>query len=587
MKEYIIANTRDNMIAGIQTKIMLDGCDLEVKTARTVAALYNICDNDASTHIILGPQIVRENGFDLSRLTGHPYSGFAVRKSDEAVFIDSNIPCIGIAKDSDALIELLLKDKLPSAMMKAEPMQYIDVDAIEAEEEEEDPVPQTPTAQQPAFQPVSVPVQNPAPTPTQPMGNASITPEQMAMFMQFMQQMGMNVMPQTPQTNAPVQTAPQPDPQPVPVGQEAPQPASTQAEQPSQNPPELSRREKRRKEKERAKAIEQSRAPVVEDASFAVKNRREGDDEITKALERDGIYFDAKHRKSEASVITVYAAKGGVGKTTVATELAAYLALTSNGRNRLSVCVIDYNIDFGDVCSHLGLNPKGNNMISWAAEIDAMINDGVNPEDISFTESNIRKGYLQKMDKTDLFALIAPIAHEDSMDISDNALKVMLRNIVENGGFDYVVIDTGNNTRDAAIIALEAAEHVLMIATQDLTTANCNSSVLEVLSKMEKKRPGLNTGKISLVINNIIPSNEAGVSTKDVEDAFPFPCIAKIKRTPDVLKANNFSRPLIYNAKHLFTHQIQRIVQYVTMGELTEDTYEEKKPKGFARLFKK
>ena len=39
----------------------------------------------------------------------------------------------------------------------------------------------------------------------------------------------------------------------------------------------------------------------------------------------------------------------GVGKTTLSCELATYLALTSNGRNRYKVCIADFNIDFGDV----------------------------------------------------------------------------------------------------------------------------------------------------------------------------------------------------------------------------------------------
>ena len=577
MKKYIIANTRDNMIAEIQTKIMLDGYDLEVKTARTVAGLYKLCENDDITHIILGPHIVLENDFNLSRLMGHPVSGY-ISKTDQAqIFAGREIPCIGVAKDSDALIGILMQDTLPNMKFEAAHNQddYIDVDAIELATEENPPLNNRPrhdsSVQNSSVQSTqpTQPMQPVQPVQQQAQPNMPFTQEQMAMFMQFMQQMGMSTPP------APIATQTAPSMQYTSQQQSAPQP--------TQLPTETTQSKQEKKRKGKSKPSDSA----YRQATYAVQNNKAGDDAIARALERDGIYFDTKGRKENASVITVYAAKGGVGKTTIATELAAYLALTSNGRNRLSVCIIDYNIDFGDVCSHLGLNPKGNNMISWAAEIDAMVNDGENPDNISFSESDIRRGYLQRMDKTDLFALFAPIAHEDSMDISDTALKVMLRNIVENGGFDYVVIDTGNNTRDAAIIALEAAEHTLLIATQDLTTANCNSSVLDVLGKMEKKRPGLNTSKIALIINNVIPASEAGVSTRDVEDAFPFPCVAKIKRTPDVLKANNFSRPLIFNAKHSFTHQIQKIVQYVTMGEISNDTYEEKKSRGLARLFKK
>ena len=74
---------------------------------------------------------------------------------------------------------------------------------------------------------------------------------------------------------------------------------------------------------------------------------------IDRIVERDmGNIRDA------AKVITVYSAKGGVGKTTLSSDLATYLALTSNGRNRYKVCFADFNIDFGDVKNTLNFDPN-------------------------------------------------------------------------------------------------------------------------------------------------------------------------------------------------------------------------------------
>lgn len=47
-----------------------------------------------------------------------------------------------------------------------------------------------------------------------------------------------------------------------------------------------------------------------------------------------------------------------IGKTTLSCELATYLALTSNGRNRYKVCIADFNIDFGDVKNTLNFDPN-------------------------------------------------------------------------------------------------------------------------------------------------------------------------------------------------------------------------------------
>lgn len=265
--------------------------------------------------------------------------------------------------------------------------------------------------------------------------------------------------------------------------------------------------------------------------------------------------------RKKAKVITVYAAKGGVGKTTVSTELAVYLSLTNGGRGRYRVCIIDYNIDFGDVLTTLDMDadPK-KSMTYWAADIRDRMENGEHPDTIRYTRSEI-EDYLQIMSSTGLYTLLSPIQHADSMDIGGDELSVMLRNVVEEAGFDYVVVDTGNNTRDAAIIALLAADYILMIATQDVTTANCNDSFIATMHQAN-----FNMDKVRLVMNLVRPTRDTGVSCKDVEDMFRFPCLGRIPYDPKVLVANNTAKPFVYNAKFAGTKEIQKIAAYVIKG---------------------
>src|ERR1044071_6762352 len=58
--------------------------------------------------------------------------------------------------------------------------------------------------------------------------------------------------------------------------------------------------------------------------------------------------------KHHGHVISVFSPKGGVGKTTVAVNLA--LALTDNGARQ--VCLVDYDLAFGDVAITLQLFPS-------------------------------------------------------------------------------------------------------------------------------------------------------------------------------------------------------------------------------------
>ena len=61
----------------------------------------------------------------------------------------------------------------------------------------------------------------------------------------------------------------------------------------------------------------------------------------------------------EHQVIGVFSPKGGAGRTTIATNLALALQRETGGR----VCLVDANLQFGDVGVLLNLNPKNRSML--------------------------------------------------------------------------------------------------------------------------------------------------------------------------------------------------------------------------------
>lgn len=292
----------------------------------------------------------------------------------------------------------------------------------------------------------------------------------------------------------------------------------------------------------------------------------------------DAVLRDIMQKQKKTQTIAVYSAKGGVGKTTIAMELAVMLSLMTEGRGNYRVCIVDYNIDFGDVRTGLNMDPKGPNLTHWCKEIHRRLASGEKEDQINYNEVEI-EGHLQRVNNSTLYTLVAPVAHEDSMDIESEELSIVLRNIRENGNFDFVICDTGNNTRDSTVIALEAADKVLLIATQDVSAVNCDKAFLQTMTRI-----GFDTSKIRLIINSIMPYKYTQVAVKEVEDMFPYPCIARFKRDPEVTKANNCSEPLVYQPNHEFTKEMKNVAAYVSGQQVVT---QEKKSNFFSSLFKR
>lgn len=279
---------------------------------------------------------------------------------------------------------------------------------------------------------------------------------------------------------------------------------------------------------------------------------------------------DMGNVKRPAKMVAVYAAKGGVGKTTITCNLSTYLALTEHGRDRYKVCIVDFNIDFGDVATTLGLDPNRGCMTQWANDIKERLN-GITPaengkytpnqlNDIVYTEQQI-KYFLQRQEETGLYVLLAPISNEDSMFIAENEIEVILTNLINNGGFDFIICDTGNNTRDSSFIPLTKADEIYVIMTQAATTANCNAGFLNTMHKI-----GFDLNKIHILINMAMSYKSTGISIDEIKEAFinpytkkPYDIIGILKNYDDVRTSNNMQSPLVYNSKHEYTRCIGEI----------------------------
>src|SRR4051812_20866300 len=133
-------------------------------------------------------------------------------------------------------------------------------------------------------------------------------------------------------------------------------------------------------------------------------------------------------------VVTVFSPKGGVGKTTMAVNLA--LALADRGARR--VCLVDLDLAFGDVAITMQLFPTHS------------IEQAVGSEDS--VDLAMIEGLLTRHEDS-LNVLAAP-AHPD---VRERVTPLLISRILRalRDGFDYIVVDTSPSFDDATLTALD------------------------------------------------------------------------------------------------------------------------------------
>ena len=183
------------------------------------------------------------------------------------------------------------------------------------------------------------------------------------------------------------------------------------------------------------------------------------------AVERTRETFNAIHGPTasdvnDGRVITVFSPKGGVGKTTVAVNLA--LALSDNGANR--VCLVDLDLAFGDVAITLQLIPE--HTISEAVEVEDHL------------DMSMLSDLLTRHD-SGLHVLAAP-THPDAKDrISTKLVRRVLAALRTN--FDYIVVDTSPGFDEQVLSAFDETDECIVVATLDVPTVKNVKMSMETL----------------------------------------------------------------------------------------------------------
>jgi pilus assembly protein CpaE len=191
----------------------------------------------------------------------------------------------------------------------------------------------------------------------------------------------------------------------------------------------------------------------------------------------------------EHQVIAVFSPKGGAGRTTIATNLALALQKETNGR----VCLVDANLQFGDVGVLLNLNPKNRSMM------DAV--DGGEP-DGEITNSVVIDH------STGIRVLLAPPSPEGADLVTPAYLRKMVDHLRDT--HDFVVVDLPSALNDHSLGIMDAADQIVVLTALEITTIKNVRLFLEVADQLEYDR-----SKIRLVVNR--SDSAQGIRIADVE----------------------------------------------------------------------
>lgn len=285
-------------------------------------------------------------------------------------------------------------------------------------------------------------------------------------------------------------------------------------------------------------------------------------------------------RNHRTRVIAVCSPKGGVGKTALSCEIAQFLSMVWDGKRQMKVCLVDYDIRFGDVRATLRVSTQ-KSLSLWTDDIKDRLKKAGDGEKIRYSKEEIRD-FISIDKRTGLCFLPAPATSEDASFIEEEELSIVLESLIRDGGFDYIICDTASGLEDASVLCASLADTVLLVLDQDINTANCSMSFL---NGMKAAGFEIAPDRLKIVINRIMPEKTTNISVSDLLDAFEeYECVGKISFSPDVIRAVNKGETVCCEKPDAeFTRQLRKVTGFL-LGRM-ETAREMKKPGRLGAFF--
>lgn len=224
----------------------------------------------------------------------------------------------------------------------------------------------------------------------------------------------------------------------------------------------------------------------------------------------------------DGRVILVASPKGGVGKSTLAANLAVALA----AKGPLETVLVDLDIQFGDAATLLNLQPTHSiaDAFGTTAALDTLI----------------LKTFLT-VHPAGFYVLCGAESPTASDDVSSAHVKRLLHQL--SAQFRNVIVDTAAGLNEHTLAALEEANDVVLVSSMDVSSIRSLRKAIDVLSELN-----LLPSSRHVVLN--FADRRAGLTVRDVEAVIGMPVDVVMPRSPYLPVAANRGTPFMLRKRH-------------------------------------
>jgi len=226
---------------------------------------------------------------------------------------------------------------------------------------------------------------------------------------------------------------------------------------------------------------------------------------------------------ANSTVLVVTSGKGGVGKTTTSTAIAAELAL----RGHRSV-IVDFDVGLRNVDLHMGCERR-------------VVYDLVQ---IIQGDASLKQALIRDKRLDNLYILPASQTRDKDA-LTETGVAQVLTELRRD--FRYIICDSPAGIERGAILAMYFADEAIIVTNPEVSSVRDSDRIIGIVNARSRLSEQGNTIPKHLLVTRYVPSRvNRGemLSAKDIQEILNIPLLGMIPESPAVLNASNHGVPV-------------------------------------------